>query len=151
MKLKTKSVKMINCYDLDDLINETYGKLFHFQQQDGCKGRGVHNITVPVKNPYDYDRDKIPEIINGQTMGVSFKAWLERDYTTPLNPTKKDFAECNYYWGKTKEEEKAWKEDKSHIDLFWERNFYPSLDMVLNDLHAKGLIDAGEYTIEIDW
>lgn len=23
--------------------------------------------------------------------------------------------------------------------------------MVANDLHAKGLIDAGDYTIDIDW
>ena len=35
--------------------------------------------------------------------------------------------------------------------MFWERNFYPHVEMVMNDLHAKGLVEAGEYVIDIDW
>jgi hypothetical protein len=35
--------------------------------------------------------------------------------------------------------------------MWWERNFYPVIEMVGNDLHRKGLIKAGEYTIDVDW
>lgn len=34
--------------------------------------------------------------------------------------------------------------------LFWERNFYPPYQMVFNDLYKKGLIEEGEYIINID-
>ena len=64
-------------------------------------------------------------------MGVSFKAWLERDPKQKLND-KVD-------------------RDNFSLNLWWERNFYPSIDMIINDLHKKGLIEEGEYVIEIDW
>jgi hypothetical protein len=35
--------------------------------------------------------------------------------------------------------------------MWWGRNFYPELSVVVNDLHAKGLLDEGEYEIDIDW
>ena len=57
-----------------------------------------------------------------------FAAWLARD------PTE---------WNGDK--------NKRFLDLFWARNFYPHVEMVLNDLHAKGLVKAGDYVIEIDW
>jgi hypothetical protein len=38
-----------------------------------------------------------------------------------------------------------------NIELCWERNFYPCLDMVVNDLYKKGLIEEGEYVINIDY
>jgi hypothetical protein len=37
------------------------------------------------------------------------------------------------------------------LELWWDRNFYPELQMVANDLHAKGLLAAGNHTILIDW
>jgi hypothetical protein len=37
------------------------------------------------------------------------------------------------------------------VAMWWERNFYPDVQMIANDLHAKGLLDAGEYVINIDW
>lgn len=61
-------------------------------------------------------------------MGVSFKAWLERDPNIKL---KGDGAPFTRMW--------------------WERNFYPSVEMVANDLYKRGLLKAGEYAIEIDW
>ena len=89
----------------------------------------MHHVRVPEAQPEDYEASTIPEKINGSVMGVSFAAWLARD-------------------------PKEWNgapEDKMSTSLFWERNFYPNVDMVLNDLHAKGLIKAGFYVIEIDW
>lgn len=120
---------MIDSGELDELISKTYGRPFCFQQQDGCKGRGTHQITVPTEYPYDFEAETIPEVINGDEEGVSFAAWLKR---SPLEWSGKESGgNC--------------------LDLFWERNFYPSLDMVVNDLHSKGLLPAGEYTVNIDW
>ena len=64
-------------------------------------------------------------------MGVSFKAWLERDPKQKLNA---DDCDC-----------------PSAITMWWERNFYPDVQMIANDLHSKGLLPAGEYVINIDW
>ena len=149
--LKSKTTKVISVQDWDKLVSETYGRVYSFQQQDGCKDRGVEHITVPVEHPDDYENDSIPEVINGEDMGVSFKAWLERDSTAPLNCTEKEAKDCHYYWGKSEEDLKEWQEDKSHMDMFYERNFYPHVDMIINDLHDKGLLEAGEYMIKIDW
>lgn len=122
---------MIDDSDWDNLVTETYGRPYCFQQQDGCKDRGNVYITIPSQ-PYDYPNSTIPEKVNGNEMGVSFAAWLARDPKQKLDT------------------EDEW--DREHgLDLFWERNFYPDVQMVANDLHAKGLIPEGEYIISIDW
>lgn len=146
--IKTKDVKVISVQDWDELVQKTYGRIYSFQQQDGCKDRGTCYITVPSDGE-DYERDRIPEVINGNEMGVSFKAWLERDPNAPLNPTDEELAACPYYY--KGEDRIKWCESKSHITMFYERNFYPCVDMIINDLHAKGLLPAGEYAIDIDW
>lgn len=126
--LKFKTVNMIELGDWDSLVEKTYGRQYSFQQQDGCKGRGVHWINIPEECG-DYENDTIPEVINGDEMGVSFEAWKARD-------------------------PKEWNgdpKDATYLRLFWARNFYPELQVVANDLHAKGLIPTGEYQINIDW
>ena len=93
---------------------------------------GIFEFSVPYKYPEDFENDTIPEVVNGDEMGVRFKAWLERDIKQPLN--SKD----------------QW--ERSHgLDLFWKRNFYPHVSMIVNDLHEKGLLPAGECIINIDW
>ena len=62
-------------------------------------------------------------------MGVSFSAWLARD---PLE-----------WRGSIK--------DSRYLNLFWERNFYPSLQIVANDLYSHGLVPSGVFEICIDW
>lgn len=64
-------------------------------------------------------------------MGVSFAAWLARD---PKQKLADPSAQEDYC-----------------LELWWHRNFYPDVQMVANDLHAKGLLDAGDHTILIDW
>lgn len=126
--IKFHTENVVSVQDLDKLVQETYGRVYRFQQQDGCMNR--QNIEVTIPSPtMDFENDTLPEVINGEEMGVSFKAWLERD-------------------------PKEWNglpADSRFIDLFWKRNFYPNVQMVLNDLHAKGLWPAGEYLIIIDW
>lgn len=126
--IKTSDIKMIEVSDWDRLVQETYNRPYSFQQQDDCKERGIFKFTVPTTG-YDYDNDTIPEEINGEEMGVSFNAWLARD-------------------------PKEWNgdpQDVNYIDMFWERNFYPAIEILANDLHDKGLLPAGKYAINIDW
>jgi hypothetical protein len=126
--IKFQNKQVISVQDWDDLVVNTYGRPYSFQQQDGCKDRGNVSITIP-SSADDYEKDTIPEKINGSQMGVSFKAWLARDPNEWSVKPQQDY----------------------HLDLFWSRNFYPNVQMVANDLHAKGLIPAGNYDIEIDW
>lgn len=119
--------------DWNGFVSEHYGKIYDFQQQEGCQDRGVFEFSVPHKYPEDFENDTIPEVVNGDEMGVSFKAWLERDIKQPLNSDDSGLSEG------------------SSIRLFWNRNFYPNISMIINDLHEKGLLPAGEYVINIDW
>jgi hypothetical protein len=127
MKIRTE--KVIDISDWDKLVSETYGRIYSFQQQDGCRSRGVFRIEVPSNEDADYERDMVPEVVNGPEMGVSFAAWLARDPKMPIKDQEYDF----------------------DLRLWWERNFYPHIQMVANDLHAKGLLEAGDYTLDIDW
>ena len=126
--IRTRTEKLIDVQDWDNLVTETYGRVYSFQQQDGCKERQLVSITVPDECD-DFENDTVPEIANGDEMGVSFKAWLARNPQTPL----KD------------------RDDKFGLTLWWERNFYPDVQMIANDLYEKGLIEAGDYMINIDW
>ena len=96
------------------------------------KSRGTFNLIVS-DSADDFENDTIPEIVNHEEMGVSFKAWLERD-------PQKNLPDDEYG-----------KSSSFSLKLWWGRNFYPDIQMVANDLHAKGLLDAGEYVINIDW
>ena len=64
-------------------------------------------------------------------MGVSFDTWLKT--------TVKEVNELHP------------EEYSGQNDLWWERNFYPYIDMIINDLYEKGLVEEGDYAIEIDW
>lgn len=128
--MKITDRKHIEVRDLDKLVRETYGRPYSFQQQDGCKQRGTRAVTIPDDDASDFEATEIPEVVNGDAMGVAFEAWLARDPSAPVG-------------GK--------RSDDLGINLFWTRNFYPAIGMVLNDLHARGLLVAGEYIINIDW
>lgn len=118
--LEYELVKFVEVNDWDNLIRETYGKPYNFQQQDGCKERQVVDITVPT---YDKDYEDGNE-------GVSFKTWLARD---PEQPTDDS-------------EQYAWR-----LSMFWERDFYPNINMLINDLYSRNLLEEGNYKINIDW
>jgi hypothetical protein len=126
--MKIKDVKMIELAEWDDIVTKTYGRPYSFQQQDGCKDRGIFHLSIPDE-PCDFENDTVPEIVNGEKMGVSVNAWLARDPIKPIENQKYDF----------------------ELTFWWERNFYPDIQMVANDLLARGLIEAGDYSIEIDW
>jgi hypothetical protein len=128
MTLKTTTVKVIKVRDWNELVKKTYNKRYNLQQQDGCKQRQFYHIDVPADYG-DFENDEIPEEVNGEIEGVRFEAWLARDKDKLGGELESDF----------------------DLDLFWHRNFYPSLDRLINDLYEKGLLDEGEYKIDIDW
>lgn len=132
--MKTRTEKVIDTAEWDKLVMDTYGKPYCFQQQEGCKDRGLFRFTVPAESHDEDMNDSIPEVVNHPTMGVKFATWKARDPKVPLQS-----------------EEKGCREESWAIDLWWGRNFYPDFQTVANDLHAKGLLEAGEYTIDIDW
>jgi hypothetical protein len=127
--MKSKKERIISLQEWNETVRKTYGRPYHFQQQDGCKDRGMFRFSVPDEYTDDCERDIVPEVVNHQTMGVSFKAWLARDPKKPLADGSTDFS----------------------LELWWDRNFYPDVQMIANDLHAKGLLKKGDYVIEIDW
>lgn len=128
--IKTRTEQVIDVSDWDNLVETTYGREYSFQQQDGCKERQRVRITIPDYAD-DYENDTVPEIVNHEDMGVSFAAWLARDPKQKLS---------------NRDDQDSWS-----LSLWWTRNFYPSVQMIANDLHARGLIEAGDYTIDIDW
>ncbi len=107
--MKIKTIKVIDVSDFDQLVQKTYGKMYSFQQQEGCKERGMYPITVPEPNPEYYDEEI-----------VSLEDWI----ATP---------------------------NDEHDKFAWQRDFYPSPGIVINDLYKKGLLEKGEYSIEVDW
>lgn len=126
--MDTSTVTMIDLKDWDLVVESTYGRPYSLQQQGGCIDRGLITLTVPAEAT-DFERDTVPEEVNHHVMGVSFRAWLARDPNTPAGRP-----DC------------PWQ-----TKMWWERNFYPNLQMVANDLRNRGLVNAGEYTINIDW
>lgn len=132
MKITTRTEQVIDVGDWDNLVETTYGRPYSFQQQDDCKERQRVKITIPDEYADDYENDTVPEEVNHDDRGVSFKAWLERDPKQKLNS------------------EDEWDRENG-LSLWWGRNFYPTVEMIANDLHEKGLIEAGTYTIDIDW
>ena len=129
--MNIKKVNMITVQDWDNLVQKTYNKLYKFQQQNGCQERGIFNITIPCLYTEDDEmNDEIPFKINGSKMGVKFEVWLNGD---PEQHRRRN----------------NWHD--FDISLFWSRNFYPDIYTVANDLFNKGLIEAGDYLINIDW
>jgi len=131
--LKYKVQKVVNVSDWDKFVEGVYGRRYSFQQQDGCKDRGIVRFSVPLKYYNESEdeemNDSIPEVINGNEMGVKFAVWLARDPKQPIPGQRDDW----------------------QLGLFWDRNFYPNFNTVVNDLYKRGLLEDGEYLIDIDW
>ena len=126
--LKYTLIKQIDDSNLTKVVQKEYGKPYCFQQQDGCQPRGTIHLSVPA---FTYDREEfnsITEAIKEDAYGVSFEDWLAADPNDPI-------------FG-----EEVWERE-----MTFQRNVYPRLEYLINDIHAKGLIEAGEYQILIDW
>lgn len=124
-----KNVTVIELNDWDKLVIDIYGKPYSFQQQDGCKDRGTYSFSVPLMDIEDFENvniDEYPEYGEPKLMGVSFESWLKHDISQY----------GNIVW-----ERKLW----------FHRHFYPDVSMIINDFHKRGILEEGEYIIDIDW
>lgn len=142
--MKIRKENVVEVQDWDKLVKDTYKRPYQFQQQDGCKSRGFFRFSVPDEAE-DFEEDTVPEIVNHDEMGVSFAAWLKRDPEKLLVKPDKDSGIDDFsimHWDSG---------DEFSLELWWGRNFYPDIQMVANDLHEKGLLEADDYTIDIDW
>lgn len=126
---QNNAVQIIELNDWNDLVQRVYGKIYNYQQQHGCQERGTLRLTIPSSFTFNDDfHDNIKDL-DGD-MGIKFNIWLNQDPNIPLKgDTVKDI-------------------DNS---LFWERNFYPDIYTLANDMYSKGHILPGEYIINIDW
>lgn len=68
--MKIRIEKVIRVSEWDALVEKTYGRIYSFQQQDGCRGRGIFRFEVPCDEDCDYERESVPEIVNHETMGL---------------------------------------------------------------------------------
>lgn len=123
-----RNVKIFEVSDWDKLVTSTHRRPYSFQQQDGCRERGLFAFTVPG-SAEDYKKSSIPETLNNSEMGVKYSAWISRDPNDPIS-------------GETGEHS---------LRLWWHRNFYPHPQFVANELFSLGVLAPGEYGINVDW
>lgn len=131
--MNIKTIKIIDVQEWDSLVISTYEKPYSFQQQDGCRDRGLVEISVPEEFDESDLPHTIPETLDSDEMCVKFSSWLLRNPSTPLH----------YHLGSLN--------PMFSTTLWWHRNFYPDVQMIANDLHAKGLLEVGKYYININW
>lgn len=127
-KLIINNSKVISEIDWSNFVSHFYGRPYRFQQQNGCYERGNFYLSVPSEPDCDMN-DQIPETLETEEMGVKFEKWFERD-------PKMAVGEMTSEW---------------EIALWWERNFFPDIQDVANDLYKRGELPAGEYVIDINW
>lgn len=106
--IKFREKKIIAVKDWDNLVKETYGRPYSFQQQDGCRERGMFHLSTPC-DIEDFDDEEIPMCANAREKGVNFSTWLSQEVNQNDNGLSNR--------------------------LFWYRNFYPHISMVANDLY----------------
>jgi hypothetical protein len=127
MSLLTVTKTVVDCFNWDTFVREAYGRPYCFQQQGGCKMRGTYHLEVHGEKGYDpYGCKGLPLELDNNLFGVALEEWLRRDPKEA--PPSIDF-----------------------LETWWERNFYPSIEAVAEDLCQRGLLPVGEYIIIIDW
>lgn len=123
-RISVTSIDIIEVHTWNECVETTYGRPYNLWAQMDIRNTELLPLIVPADPDY-FERDSIPEMINGDEAGVSLKAWLERSPTAPVGAN-------NEPWG---------------IEIFWHRNFYPSVFEIANDLHKKGILPRGNYYI----
>lgn len=133
-----KAIKLLSVREFDELVINTYSLPYSFQQQDDCKPRSTYKFSLPIKEPIrKYENETLPVIVNGAKMGVSFSSWKASDPKSYLNNFIKEGHDA------------SWLE--FCVTLWYHRNFYPHVDEILVDLYNRGILEAGDYAIDIDW
>lgn len=134
LEFEIRKVVEEGCWNF--FIENTFNKgpyTYNFQQQDGCRERGPYLVEVP---PSEEDLLDGPELlneeisyeVNGEMYGVSLETWLNTSKVDTASKLEKDYLN----------------------DLYWCRHFYPRINELVNHLYKLGLIEEGDFYIEID-
>ena len=134
-----RTVIKVNHNDWNKFITEVYGKPYNFQQQDGCRSRGVYDFSLPFDfELYDEEEDFLDFVdrtdFNKNQSCVKFSVWKD-EKVKYKDPDKTVFYQDEY-------------EDER---LYWVRAFYPNLYTLLDDLYKKGLLEDGDYELVVSW
>lgn len=120
--MRIEKVNLISENDFSKLAVDTYGRPYQLQQQGDCLGQDtIIRLTVP-EEPMGWT-------------GPTLEEWRER----PLNLQPEEYTRGD------------WEEHTYLRDMWWEREFYPDVQVVANDFHARGLLPEGDYVIHIWW
>lgn len=129
MKPKCENKKVIHYSDWNEFIYSIYKLPYNYQQQNDCQNKSIE-ISIPrdILDNWDDGADSIPYEVNGEEMCVKFDTWKNSDFKEM----------CKHFDGE-------WR-----ARLFYERNFYPDINPLLDDLYKRGLLEEGEYLILVD-
>ncbi len=128
MRKRTETV--IEVSEWDALVTKTYGRPYDYQQQEGGRERGEIRFKVPDVAAEKYTHKSISEMADPRVRGVVFAQWLARD----LNQQFQDKNRNEYA-----------------LLRWWDEVFYPDLQTLANDMHTKGVLETGDYCIDVDW
>lgn len=98
-------------------------------------------VSETYERPYDFQQHGNwgDAIANGSFVSLTVPEKIE---TYHCDPVGEDYQEFDV-WKTTPVE--------THSYILWQNSFYPRFQEVANDLHAKGLLPAGDYTLLIHW
>lgn len=106
-----------------ELVTETYGRPYQLQQQQPM---GQDTVT---------QRFTVPEHVDQDTeYNITFADWSTRD---------PDIGPDGERWHGTL--------PLLSKELWWHREYHCDPQMILNDLHARGLLPTGVYRIHVWW
>lgn len=125
-----KAVVMIDEAEFSELVTRTYQRPYRLQQQLGCMPSGT---LIEFATPTTADATFYGDVESCQP-AVTFNEWLMANPQAPA-PGDDEYTSTKYA--------------NLHRELYWERDFYPPLKDVVNDLHTRGLLPAADYIIYI--
>ena len=131
-ELKTITDTVVDSFEWDRFVKQVYDRPYTFQQQDGCRQRGVSYFTAtPGQYEFVEHMEPVPTgPIEGirSCFGVSLEEWVGRSPEAAFDPDR-----------------------PNRTGTYWERNYYPPIDELASDLCEKGLIAPGRYVLLVDW
>lgn len=137
-KLEFEIKKVVEDYHWNAFVESVFGKepnTYNFQQQNGCRDRGLYLVRVfPSEEDLLDEQELLDEEISykvngyGEMFGVSLKTWLNTSKEDTKSKVGKDYLN----------------------DLFWARHFYPTIEELVAYLYKLGLLEEGDFYIEID-
>lgn len=159
--LNVKIVKQINESEFSELVRKTYNRPYRLQQTDGCYSRGSFTLTISSNGCEAYPTTAMSNGGDGESP-VSFQEWIQRDRNEPIPISEKDIeayealknssiSNKSFYDPNNESNKKSREVGGLLNTLWWEREFYPDLNELLDDMLSRGLIEEGEYEMEIDW